>query len=72
MKQEHCMKHDRSNPGLEALYARLDEIRMSEAERQQARAALAQADALVDLSLDLVKLVKRLAGARTRTGYSAT
>ena len=66
------MKHDRSNPGLEALYARLDEIRMSEAERQQARAALAQADALVDLTLDLVKLVKRLAGARTRAGYSAT
>ena len=66
------MNQKHSNPGLQALYTRLDEIRMSQAERQQARAALAQADAAVDLVLDLARLVKRLAGARARTGYSAT
>jgi hypothetical protein len=66
------MSQKRSNPGLETLYARLDEIRMSSAERQQARIALAQADALVDFALDAVRLVKRLAGARARSGYSAT
>ena len=36
------MKRDRSTPGLEALYARLDQIRMSQADRLNARAALAQ------------------------------
>jgi len=40
------MKKDRSNPGLEAITARLDEIHMSSADRLNARAALAQADAL--------------------------
>jgi hypothetical protein len=67
------MNHKRSNPGLEALYARLDEIHMSEAERQQARAALAQADALVDFALDVVRLAKRLGGTRAGARrYSAT
>ncbi|HZN87312.1 MAG TPA: hypothetical protein VFB53_11070 [Burkholderiales bacterium] len=60
------MKHVRSNPGLAALYARLDEIRMSPADRLAARSALAQADALADFLLGAMRLVRRLAGARPR------
>jgi len=63
-QQEHCMDRIKRNPGLEAIYARLDEIHMSPADRQNARAALAQADALVDFILDAVNLAKRL--LRTR------
>lgn len=67
------MSQKRSNPGLETLYARLDEIRMSSAERQAARSALAQADALADFLLAAQALVKRLAGARPGSRrYSAT
>lgn len=67
------MNQKRKNSGLEALYARLDEIRMSEAERLQARAALAQADALAEFLLGAMRLARRLAGARPRgRRYSAT
>jgi hypothetical protein len=65
------MSHARSNPGLEALYARLDEIHMSAADRLNARAALAQADALVDAILGMISLVKRLFGGRPLRPTSA-
>jgi hypothetical protein len=65
------MKQARSNPGLEALYARLDEIHMSAADRLNARAALAQADALVDFILAILDLAKRLLGARALRPTSA-
>jgi hypothetical protein len=58
------MNQARSNPGLEALNARLDEIHMSAADRLNARAALAQADALADFILATLELAKRLLGAR--------
>jgi hypothetical protein len=65
------MKQARSNPGLEALYARLDEIPMSAGDRLNARAALAQADALVDFILATLDLAKRLLGARALRPTSA-
>mgnify|MGYP001182372257 CR=1 FL=1 len=58
------MSKQPSNPGLEAIYARLDEIRMTEADRQAARAALAQADALVDAAFAVKDAVARLFRAR--------
>ena len=64
------MNRKRKDKGLEALYARLDEIRMSEAERQQARAALAQADALADFLLRATRLLTGLRPSPRR--YSAT
>lgn len=67
------MNQKRSNPGLQALYARLDEIHMSPADRLAARSALAQADALADFLLGAMRLARRLAGARPRGArYSAT
>jgi hypothetical protein len=65
------MSHARSNPGLEALYARLDEIHMSAADRLNARAALAQADALADAIVGMIGLVKRLFRARAMRPTSA-
>jgi len=65
------MNQARSNPGLEALYARLDEIHMSPADRLNARAALAQADALADFILGTIDLAKRLLGARALRPTSA-
>lgn len=65
------MNQDRSNPGLEALYARLDEIHMSAADRQIARVSLAQADALADFILGTLDLAKRLLGARPLRPTSA-
>ncbi len=58
------MSKESSNTGLAAIYARLDEIRMTEADRQAARAALAQADALVDAAFAVKDAVARL--LRTR------
>jgi len=54
------MDRSKRNPGLEAMYARLDEIHMSTADRQNARAALAQADALADFIVAAVDLAKRV------------
>ena len=65
------MKKDRSHPGLEAITARLDEIHMSSADRLNARAALAQADALADFILAALDLAKRLLGARPLRPTSA-
>jgi hypothetical protein len=59
-------------PGLEALYARLDEIHMSPADRLNAKAALAQADAMADVLIAVLELPRRLFGTRARTRYSAT
>ena len=61
------MDRSKRNPGLEAIYARLDEIHMSPADRQNARAALAQADALADeVAAHFAKLGKPV----RRTGTS--
>lgn len=65
------MKQARSNPGLESLYVRLDEIQMSPADRLNARAALAQADVLADFILGIIDLAKRLFGARPLRPTSA-
>jgi hypothetical protein len=70
--KEHCMNRKRKDKGLEALYARLDEVRMSPADRQAARSALAQADAVAGFLLAAGRLARRLAGARPRARYSAT
>ena len=65
------MKSERSIRSLESTYARLDEIRMSPADRLNARAALAQADALADFILAALDLAKRLLGARPLRPTSA-
>ena len=64
------MNRKRKDKGLEALYARLDEIRMSPADRQAARSALAQADAVADFLLRATRLLAGLRAAPRR--YSAT
>jgi hypothetical protein len=64
-EQEHCMTKDRGNRSLEAIYARLEDIHMSAADRLNAKAALAQADALAGFLLGAIDRVKRLSGART-------
>lgn len=66
------MNAGRSNPGLEALYTRLDEIHMSPADRLNARASLAQADALADFILGTLDLAKRLFRARAMRPNSAS
>lgn len=64
------MKRNRKDKGLETLYARLDEIRMSQADRQAARSALAQADAVAGF---LLRVARRLSGLRAAPRrYSAT
>jgi len=65
------MDRSKRNPGLEAIYARLDEIHMSPADRQNARAALAQADALADFILGAVDLAKRVLRTRALRPTSA-
>lgn len=47
---------------LEALYKRLDEMQMTEADRHAAKASLAQAEALASF---LAALTRRLGGARS-------
>lgn len=49
---------------LSAIYARLDAVRMSAADRANAKAALAQADAVADAALAIADFAKRLFGAR--------
>jgi len=65
------MNRTEHNPGLEAIYARLDEIHMSPADRLNARAALAQADALADFILGAIDLAKRLLRPRALRPTSA-
>jgi hypothetical protein len=48
---------------LSAIYARLDAVRMSEADRANAKAALAQADAVADAVLAIADFIKRLFSA---------
>jgi hypothetical protein len=59
------MSREQNSTGLAAIYARLDEIHMTEADRQTARAALAQADALVDAAFAVKDAVARLFRARS-------
>jgi len=49
---------------LKAIYARLDAVRMSAADRANAKAALAQADAVADAILALADFAKRIFSAR--------
>jgi hypothetical protein len=49
---------------LSAIYARLDGVRMSAADRANAKAALAQADALAVAILAIADFAKRLFSAR--------
>jgi hypothetical protein len=68
------MKRNRktdADAGLSALYARLDGIRMSAADRANAKAALAQADALADTIIAVSGFAKRLFGARPLHATSA-
>lgn len=58
------MKRDQPKPSLSALYARIDKVRMSPADRQTAKAALAQADALAEDMLAAIDFIKRLTGTR--------
>ena len=50
----------RTDPNLEFLYARLDEIRMSGLERVRAKASLARADAIAGLMVDAANGARRL------------
>ena len=52
-------KISKTNPDLEYLYARLDQVRMSGHERLRAKASLARAEALADLVVGLTGAVKR-------------
>lgn len=59
------MKRKTTKSGnLSALYARLDAVRMSQADRANAKAALAQADAVADAVLAIADIVKRLFSTR--------
>jgi hypothetical protein len=59
------MKRKSTKSGnLSAIYARLDAVRMSEADRAGAKAALAQADAIADTVLAIGAFAKRLFSAR--------
>ena len=49
---------------LNMLYSRLDEVRMTSADRQLAKASLAQADALATVILAALAFVARLATPR--------
>jgi hypothetical protein len=64
------MNRKRKDKGLEVLYARLDEIRMSQADRVAARSALAQADAVAEFLLRATRLLTGLRASPRR--YSAT
>jgi hypothetical protein len=56
------MKRTPTNPGLSAIYARIDKVRMSPADRLNAKSALAQADALADALLAATDFIKRVLG----------
>ena len=66
------MSTKRKDKRLEALYARLDEIRMSSADRQAARSALAQADAVAEFLLRAGRLLAGLRASSRPRRYSAT
>ena len=65
------MNRNQPKPGLSALYARIDKVRMSTADRLNAKAALAQADALADAILAAIDFAKRVFGARDLRPTSA-
>lgn len=54
-------KFKRTNPETDALYARLDEIRMPSYERLSAKAHLARAEAISDLIVAVVRALKSVA-----------
>jgi hypothetical protein len=57
-------RHTTERASLKAIYARLDAVRMSAADRANAKAALAQADAVADAILAVADFTKRIFGAR--------
>ncbi len=65
------MNRKQPNPGLSDLYARIDKVRMSAADRQSAKAALAQADALAGAFLAATAFLKRAFGQRGLHATSA-
>jgi hypothetical protein len=72
--QEFSMKRSRkelAGGSLDALYRRLDAVRMNSAERADAKLALAQADALASTLLAAADFAKRLLGARVLHPSSA-
>jgi hypothetical protein len=54
-----------TNPDMDAIYARLDEIRMPAYERLAARAHLARAEAISDLIVAAVRALQSVAKALT-------
>ena len=50
----------KTDPSLEFLYARLDEVHMSRHERLRAKASLASAEAFADVMVEMVNGIKRL------------
>ena len=50
----------KTDPSLEVLYARLDEVRMSDHERLRAKGSLAQAEAFADFMVEMANGIKRL------------
>jgi hypothetical protein len=65
------MNSKRNRRSLKPIYARLGAIQMSPADRLNARAALAQADALADVILGAIDLAKRLLRTRALHPSSA-
>ena len=57
------MKISKTNPDLEYLYARLDEVRMSGHDRLRAKASLARAEAVADLFIAVANAIHRLLNA---------
>jgi hypothetical protein len=65
------LNRKQTNPGLSNLYARIDTVHMSAADRQSAKSALAQADALARAFLAASAFLKRAFGQRGLRATSA-
>jgi hypothetical protein len=50
----------KTNSNLDFLNARLDQVRMSSHERLRAKASLARSEAVAEVAVEIVNLVKRL------------
>lgn len=53
-------KTSKTNSSLDFFYARLDKVQMSEHERLRAKASLARAEAIADLTFEIARAAKRL------------
>jgi hypothetical protein len=54
------VKINKTNSNLDFLNARLDEVGMSSYERLRAKASLARAEAVAEVAVEIINLVKRL------------